>query len=428
MKIINKINFLTIMLLAVMISMAICSVTVFAWGDNGGMRPSYSVQEINEKADTFGSTPFFNSIEIQDSDYAWYKENFGKELAKGNLRYEKNFVGVRENTSPNNVWEGNDITVEDGKEYTIRLVIDNNNPNGLNAVAENVKAAFSIPTDSSKQIQVNGFIESSNAAPSEYWDYVNFNSDTNFHLEYVYGSAILKNSGIGQNEASLGDEIVTKATDGGVLVGYDALDGKLPGGLEYISIVSIRVRAVFDNEFTVEAKVRLAGDEEWHDSIDANIGDKVEFQIQYRNTSNQQQNDVAVKDILPSNLRYVEGSTKLKNSHHPDGTDIHEDYLITDGLKIGSYGPDANAYLMFTAEVVDDDLAEGKNTLVNWSQAGVCDTTIQDNAQVVVYNNKRFYTIVTIYVVLIVVCLVIIAVLIHRIIKRNKAKKLNKMK
>lgn len=392
--------------------MGICSATVFAWGDNsknGKGRPSYSTQEINEKSDSFGNTPFFNTI----SDSV--------------IGDEKNFVGAREDTGVNagadNAWNGNDITVEDGKEYIIRLAVDNNNPNGLKAVAEDVKVAFSIPSESSKKVEVNGFIESSNASPNQYWDHVNFNSDSNFHLEYVYGSAILENSGIGQNDAPLSDEIVTKATDGGVLIGYDALDGKLPGGLDYISFVSIRVRAVFDYDFTVEAKVRLAGDKEWQDSIDAKIGDKVEFQMQYRNTSDQQQNDAAAKDILPSNLRYVEGSTKLKNSHHPDGIDIHEDYLMTDGLKIGSYGPDANAYLMFTAEVVDDDLAEGKNTLVNWSQAGVGDTTIQDNAQVVVYNNKRFYTIVTIYVVLIAICLVIIVILIRRIIKRNRANK-----
>ena len=71
---------------------------VSAWGDSAGGRPTYSVQEINEKMSDFGNTPLFNSIEIKDSDYDWYKTNFGEELTKGNLRHEKNFVGARENT------------------------------------------------------------------------------------------------------------------------------------------------------------------------------------------------------------------------------------------------------------------------------------------------------------------------------------------
>ena len=51
---------------------------------------------------------------------------------------------------------------------------------------------------------------------------------------------------------------------------------------------------------------------------------------------------------------------------------------------IGNYTPNSNAYVRYTAEVVDENLACGSNTLVNWVKAGVGETTLQDYAAVVV--------------------------------------------
>jgi len=422
--------------------------TTYAWGDNSGlpdMRPSYSLREINKKADTFGNTPFFNSIEIKDSDYDWYKTNFGEELKKGNLRHEKNFVAARkciqradgslEGNPKDNLWYGNNIDAEDGKTYLVRLYAHNNNPNGMNAVAENTTVRFqdannvaSTPetvkledengyetgeTKQMQQVQINGFITSSNANPNEYWDYVNFNADVPFHLEYVYGSALLENNGAAAGKLS--DDIITNGT----LIGYDALDGKVPGCYQYANYVSIQVKVVYDYDFTIEKKVRLDREKEWKESVDAKVGDKVEFQIKYTNTSNKQQDNVVIKDILPSNLRYVAGSTKIKNSNHPNGDTLDHDYLVTDGQKVGNYGPGANVRLMFTAEVVDDNLACGKNTLVNWAQAGVGSTTLQSYSTVEVSKDGIFIYISLMLLLLIILCFVGIIFL---LIKMHKKK------
>ncbi len=365
---------------------------VSAWGDNGtynnGHRRSYTVEEINngaigatKKSDgenyknskNYPGTIVFNSINVS--------EPIGGD--------ERAFVAARENTGVNagkdNKWTSiNDVKVEDGKEYIVRMYVHNNNPNGVDAVAENTRVRFNIPSASAKEVKVNGFITSSNATPSQYVDYVNFVSDNNFHLEYVYGSALLENNGVGANGGvQLSDDIV-KAKEAGVLIGYNALDGKVPGCYQYANYVTIRVKAVFDYDFTVEKKVRIAGDADktWKESVDAKVGDKVEFQIHYQNTGSDWQEHVAIRDALPSNLRYVEGSTKLMNANHPSGDPVAEDYLVNEGLKIGSYSANANAYLLFTAEVVDDNLACGSNTLINWAQARVGDTVVKDDAQV----------------------------------------------
>lgn len=343
---------------------------VSAWGDNSGNedgRRSYTISQIN--AGIIDDKIVFNSIsDGVDGD-------------------EKNFVDAQASTdNPQGLWQGNNITVENGKEYTIRLYVHNNNRLGREMTAEDVKVFFSIPQTSAKQVQVNGFITSSNATPSKYWDYINFNSDNNaFHLEYVYGSAMLYNNGIGKGGLALNDDVVTKA--GGALIGYDALDGRIPGCFDYDSYVTIRVKAVYDTDYTIEKSVRVIGGEKvWSNYVNAKIGDIVEFQVEYNNTStkNEIQNDVMIKDIMPAGLEYVAGTTKLWNSSYTGAVLTPDGQIFTDAINIGGYKPGSNAYVRFRAKVVEEGLACGDNTLVNWAQGGVGNVTIQDYASVIV--------------------------------------------
>lgn len=414
----NKTNFIIVIFLTVLVSMAVCPTTAFAWGDDSGGRPSYSTQYISEHADDFGNTPLFNSI--SDAEIGNEKD-FVSTMEADNSGFAQN---------PHGKWRGGNVEVENGETYVIRLYVNNNNPNGFDAVAENVKVAFSIPSTSSKQVQVNGFIESSNASPSEYWDYINFKSNKNFHLEYVYGSALLYNGGTGQEGITLGDEIATKASEGGALIGYNALDGQIPGGDAYKSYITIRVKVVYDDDFTVKTMSRLVGEKEWSEVVDAEIGDQVEFQIEYNNTGTETQDNVMIRDILPGNLKYVPGTTKLYNMNYPNWATLTPDGdIVTRGVNIGSYlgSPDGknggNAFIRFTAEVVDSNLEEGINTIENFVWVGVNDTTIEDSVKIIIQNNKRFNIIFTIHIILIVICLAIIIILIHRTIKRNKIQK-----
>lgn len=339
---------------------------VSAWGDNGGGRRSYTIDQINYGA--LGNKITLNSI------------------SNSTIGDEKNFVGAREDTGINlgaeNIWEGNQIHVENGKTYLIRLYVHNNNPNGLDAVAKDVKVAFDVPEDTSTRLQINGFITSSNATPSKYWDYVDLVSDQPFHLEYVKGSGKLENNGIGQNGGTkLSDDIV-KAASGGVLIGYNELNGEIPGCYTYDAFVGIKVKVVYDKEatrsdFSVEQDVRLAGTEDWKSTINAKVGDRVEFQAGYQNTSSATQNNVTFRAILPNNMQYVPGSTKLYNSNHPDGVVITTDTVTTTGINIGSYAKDANAYIRYTAVVVDKSLADGANSLFDWARITVNNQLVQ---------------------------------------------------
>lgn len=400
----------------IIINFLFSSTTVLAWGDNDGGRTSYTIEEIDNGA--IGATPKSDGENYKNSS------NYPGTIVFNSINVsepiggdERAFVAARENTGINagkdNKWTSvNDVKVEDGKEYIVRMYVHNNNPNGIDAVAENTKVAFSVPYTSSTEVEINGLISSSNATPSRYWDYVRFSSDNNipFHLEYIYGSAIMENNGIGANGGiQLSDDIVN-AESGGILIGYDALDGKIPGCYQYASYVSIRVKAIFDYDFTVDKKVRIVGDTDktWKESVEAKVGDKVEFQIQYLNTSDATQMNVSIRDDLPSNLRYVEGSAKVYNGNHPTGVTFDNNYLVDGGVNIGGYKANSNAIIRFTAEVVDDSLACGSNTLVNWAQVRVGDTTVKDDAKVIVVVSGHNWLAIAkaIIAILIIICII----------------------
>jgi conserved repeat domain len=417
-----KRHIIVLSVLSIFIYITLHSITIYAWGDNGGGRLDYTIDEINNGA--IGAT------EISDGENYKESENYPgiivfNSISDSVIGHEKNFVGAREcfqradgtwiGATKDTIWNANEIEVTDGQTYIIRAFVHNNNPNGEDAVAENTKVAFSVPSQSATETKVTGYISSSNATPSEYWDSVVFKSDQAFHLEYIYGSAFLENNAIGKGGLQLSDDVVTNASNGGTLIGYDKLDGRIPGCYQYDGYVTIKVKAVFDYDFMVETKVRLLGDKEWQNVIAADVGDKIQIQTQYKNTSDLQQNGVTMRDILPTNLRYIPGSIKLMDAAYPNGATINGDSLVgEDGLLLGDYTSGSNAFVMFTAEVVDDNLVAGSNTIVTWGQSGVGSTIIQDYASIVVYNDIVFRTISTGLLISIAICVIIIIILFRR--------------
>ena len=357
--------------LVVLLCLILSPKMAYAWGDSDGGRPSYTTDEVNNGA--LGETITFNSISDNPA--------LGGD--------EKNFVGARRVDSDSAVWNANTIAAEDGERYYIRMYVHNDNPGGVDAVAKDTAVRFDVAKGSGTEVEMQGFITSSNASPAEYYDSVRFTSDTAFHLEYVPGSAFIENNGIAAGSGmGLSDEIVE--TETGVLIGYDALDGNLPGGYLYAAYVGIEVRVVFVYYFVGENQVGRGGDVDsaGEKEVNAGIGNEVEFQIAYQNLETAAVSDVMLKSALPDGLEYIDGTMMLYNSAHPEGFTVEDGMvLFSDGINIGSYDSNSNAYLRFRAKVVDDDLSFGENTLVNWGQIGIGSTVKQDSVSVVVRND-----------------------------------------
>jgi len=343
------------------IGAAVVPQVVSAWGDNGGGRKSYTLDEV--KSGVLGNTIVFNSI------------------SDGVIGNEKNFVGAREEGS-SSTWSADEIKVEEGKTYVVRLYVHNNNTHGTDAVAEDVTTTFALDTGYASSMSITGYIDSSNATPTQYWDSVKFTSANGqkFYLDYVEGSALLENNGVGANGGvALSDSIITKS---GSKIGYSALDGKIPGCFEYASYVTIKVTPVFtDEDFTIEKTVRLNGTKTWYESVDAKVGDKVDFNIYYKNTTEGEASNVMIKDLLPDNMELVGDVMMYNTSTGKDGAVVKGDLFKT-GINIGDYAVNGDAIVRFTAQIVDDNLECGKNTLTNYGVASVGDIAFKDPATV----------------------------------------------
>lgn len=140
----------------------------------------------------------------------------------------------------------------------------------------------------------------------------------------------------------------------------------------------------FISPFIIHLFVRPAGTKgnNWSDQIEVNVGDEVEYQIAYDNTSDETQYNVILQDALPNNVEYIPGTTRLYNDLH-DGDVYDTDNLFTEeGISIGNYEAGINGYVRFNAKVVDNDLDCGSNTLVNWAQGWVGNVHLQDYANV----------------------------------------------
>lgn len=274
---------------------------------------------------------------------------------------ERNFVRIREAGVGN---YRDDMKLVPGKEYEVSIFYHNNAKDSLNASGAGVAQNTSLKVKSPSVVRpgergaISGTISASNARPGSVWDEAFVTSDTDIALRYVPGSATVTSNGK-VNGQKLPDSFLTT----GALLGYDSLNGKLPGCTQYSGFVTYKFRADAPN-FTIKKQVRKAGETTWQDKIVAKVGEKVEFLISYRNTGTVQQDNVVVKDALPVGVSYVAGSSMLANSKHPNGKKAN-DGVATNGLNIGSYAPQGNAAVRLTATIDKVDKCGGVD-LVNY--------------------------------------------------------------
>jgi uncharacterized repeat protein (TIGR01451 family)/LPXTG-motif cell wall-anchored protein len=349
-SIIKRTPRLTSLVVAILAAAVIVPATLLAWGPD---RPTFTV-------DKPAGYITFNSITNNP--------NYGD---------ERNFVTIKDAKDKNEGGWVDSIKVKDGKEYYVRMYVHNNAAENLDLVAKNVTAKFNIPDQTAKRIQIDGYLSSSNASPSKIWDQAVFTSSDFFTLDYVKGSASYTN-----NYFTSGKSLSNSVVSSGVELGYKTLDGKIPGCFQYSGYVIFKVKANTVN-FDLEKTVRVNGasDTTFKETVNVKPGDKVDYQIYFKNTGGTRLKDVVIKDTLPKGMTYVKGTTYIHNS---DGTKKVADGITTKGLNIGGYDPDGDAYLKFTAKVADNKSLPvcGKNTLVNVAEATTSYGTEDDDAKV----------------------------------------------
>ncbi len=348
-------------LIAMIAAAIVVPAALFAWGPD---RPTYTIEEPANHVT-------FNSITNNP--------------AHGD---ERNFVQIKEASAGNGTY-AEEVPLQAGKEYEVFVYYHNNAGTNLNDAAHNYKG---IALDTAMRVQMpgsvkagekarfTGIVSASNATPGQVWDEAYGTTGSDVALRYVQGSATIHNRGA-INGATLPDTLASTGTP----LGYNALDGKVPGCNEFSGYVTFRFKVDQPN-FEVTKQVSNAGKNTFTESVTTKPGEQVEYKIQYKNTGTTQQNDVVIKDVLPNGISYVAGTTKLASSASNGQYAAVADGVTARGINIGSYAPAGNAYVKFTAKVTDNSQLEkcGLNTLVNTATAETNNGSKSDTANVVV--------------------------------------------
>jgi len=338
--------------IAILAAAIIVPATLFAWGPE---RPTFTIEK---PADHIT----FNSITNNP--------NYGD---------ERNFVTIKDTA---NIAAGgwtDDIKVQNGKEYYVRMYVHNNAADNLKLVSENTVASFNVPAQTAKRIQIDGYLSADNASPSKIWDQAVFSSDADFNMSYVSGSATYTNN-VFTDGTALSDAVVGS----GSRIGYSAMDGRIPGCFQYTGYVIFKVKATV-SDFDLQKTVRASNitDKTFKETITVKPNDQVDYQIYFKNTGGTQLKNVVVKDTLPAGVSYVAGTTYLYNS---DGTKLVADGVTGGGINIGGYLPGSDAYIRFRAIITDNDKLPvcGINTLMNTAKTTTSNGSKEDTADVIV--------------------------------------------
>lgn len=333
---------------------------VFAWGPS---RPTFTGAN---------PAPYVTFNSITDNPDVGDERNFVRIRPAGQGNYDKN------------------VNVEAGKTYDVMVYYHNNASDSLNAsgagIAHNVMLRMQMASTVAKNsdTKITGFISASNANPGEVYDSATLTNTSagTMDLSFVAGSAKVTSNGA-VNGATLSDSVFSS----GAPLGYDSLNGTLPGCNKYAGYVIFQVKADQPN-FTVSKQVHKTGTTGWKENETVKPGDKVDFLVTYKNTGTTLQNNVVLKDTLPQGLSYVSHTTYVANTANPDGLllDAKSDTATTSGVNIGNYAPGAAAYIKLTAKVANNDQLPvcGVNTLTNKAEIQTDNGNKSDTATVTV--------------------------------------------
>ena len=307
------------------------------------------------------------------------------------LGSERNFVRVKEAGTSGAHYDN--VTVEAGKEYEVYIYYHNNASASLNesgaGIAQNVTLSTNFPTQlkAGDAGVVKGTISASNANPTSVWDTAYLNADSTVYLNYVQNSAVIHNDGTANG--SVLDE-TSLFSDGGARLAYsNDYWGIIPGCNEFAGYITYRIKADVP-AFWVEKTASVEGENNYNDTVTANVGDVIDFKVTYENTGTTAQNYVTFYDTLPDGLEFVDGSLYATTPISPNGTNINsERFSLKDGFVIGNYEAGEKATLTYKAKVVDssDKFACGENTVYNEARFATENGTETDKVKVTVIRN-----------------------------------------
>lgn len=268
---------------------------------------------------------------------------------------ERNFVQIKAQDAPDSEYTDH-MVVEPGGVYTVFVYYSNDAAESETAsVAENTRLRVQAPGVFTGSASVYATLTASNAEPEQVWDGATMvlgDGQNAVALRYLRDSAVI-HSGGAVDGTKLPDQLFTD----GVLLGCDALDGRLPSAARCSGYITFEVR-VDQPDFVVTAEARVKGsDAPYLDHVETRVGQVIQVRVMYQNTGTTQQDNVSVRVMLPDGFRYIEESTVIANYGTSGEYKTTEDGVTTNGFDVGSFQPGGKVYLRFDV-MVDDEVAD----------------------------------------------------------------------
>ena len=273
---------------------------------------------------------------------------------------ERNFVRVGEAGSSAPYTD--EIEIEAGKEYEVYIYYHNNAASNTNAMgygmatAAKVSSAYPTIVRSGERGMVSGIISWSYVTPDNdtpqtgtVWDeaYLTTKED-GVVLRYKTGTATIHNAGSTDNSV-----LSTRLfTENGTFIGYNTLNGVLPGCAEYSGYITYTLVAE-KTDLSLSKQISLDG-ETWADEVTAKPGDYVIYKATFNNLGNTDLTNAIFKDAHDAGLTIVPGSIRLFNVNNMDGTTI-EDVLDTSGYNTGNAAAGALVEIIYQAKISQDE-------------------------------------------------------------------------
>ena len=269
------------------------------------------------------------------------------------------------NRTTNSDWQNNSIFANANDQVAFQVYYRNG---VADTIARNTRVRLTFPTATQNTITVNVSLSADNAATVT--DSVVINSSVAQRLTFensnirwypdrtsVPTTISASSSGSGYIEVNLGD-IGPCWEHQGYVNFYASLAPDLTYGLSV-------------NKMVKNVSLNQTG---FYEQTNASSGDTLEFEIRVQSTGTGAPTNVLVSDVLPSQVSYVGGSTRLNGKVTSDG-------IAGTGLNIGSLNPGATATIAFQA-TISASCADNQ-TLTNYGYVQASQVSRQsDTAQV----------------------------------------------
>jgi uncharacterized repeat protein (TIGR01451 family) len=328
-----------------MLVLGLATVTVMSGAAFAGWTPDRPVFDWNNPNDRQGSLngPRINSF--VNTPY------YGDERAFFDVRKQENTNTDAYDDVLHNVSQGS-------HKLVMRTYIHNGANQSKNAsgesIAKNTKVRIDLPQGASTALRARSYVSISNPAqgyPAEVTDTTEMVDSGAFSIGYVPGSAKVYNAAH-PGGAQLSDAVV----GAGAQIGYDQMNGNLPGCFEFQTFVEITVE-VKTSDSQIEKVVKSASAPSYGEMTTVKPGEKVQWRLKYANIGQTPQENVRLYDSLPAHLKVDPGSVRwiYKGDNGVDqDVKMSDTDLFAKQVDFGTWNKNTFFYLRFDTTALGD--------------------------------------------------------------------------